>query len=136
MAKSKPSKSSAGLVNDGTAARLLVQRNCSELPCVDALLAPLLSADTFVSATSAVTALNTTLWEVKTSAALETEILSRLTQQSISCNEILKNSKTQLCPPLVAQMFHLTDFVYRINLHFRVTDGLQQKVRSAAESCW
>jgi hypothetical protein len=105
-------------------------------PCVEELIAPILSAKTLADATSAVHAMNATLWRPVRNEEVEKELFARITAPSAPCNQALRDAAENVCPELREQRFLLELFVQNASYAFRATPELEGKFRDAWNACW
>lgn len=116
---------------------LLSIRNCSsDLPCVEELISPILAATSSVAAKSAMSAMNLSIWEIRTSELFESELLKLILQPSVSCNHVVPFSFSGLCSGLQLQLLKVSRSFDGMNADFRITDELASKIRSLANNCW
>lgn len=119
----------------------LEMRRCQQgtngsLPCLTELLTPLLRAQNRDSALSGLREMSTTFLTPILPPFLEAEIVQRALVQSLSCHSVEYDSNRMICRSLARQIAILRNFFSSIEIHFRFTASLVERISSNAHTCW
>jgi hypothetical protein len=142
ISKNAPKGDDKALLSSVTAAKQLWKRTCNgDLPCVNALLDPILKS---VSNEELDRALNSANWSLTNpilSQDMEDEVIRNISQPAAPCNSIEATvrpvngmSECRAATKQVLQLFHST-FTYH-NMEARLTPNLIARVSKLLSDCW